>query len=60
MKGIPYKDTRAMPGSELYKHLMASDAKAAEKCYHETNKREKELMQAIDNRMKVTSNLTGS
>ena len=54
-KGIQYKDTTAMPGSQLYKFLSEKKLKEAEKCYKETEKRERELMQKIDERFGETT-----
>jgi hypothetical protein len=45
---IKYKDTLAMPNSELYSHLIKGDMKKAEKCYYETEKRYHQLIARID------------
>ena len=42
--GIKYKDTLAMPGSELHHHLEAGDLKAAEKSYQEAEVRHRKLL----------------
>ncbi len=45
---IEYKDTLAMPGSDLYAHLIKGDMKKAEQTYQETEKRHRDLMARID------------
>jgi hypothetical protein len=47
MKGIQYKDTFAVQGSELFKLLSEGKTAAAEKSYQDTAMREKELMARI-------------
>jgi hypothetical protein len=49
-KWIPYKDTNAVPGSELHKLLSEGKMKEAEKSYQETNKQQEALFAAIDAR----------
>lgn len=44
MKGLQYKDTFAVQGSELYKFLSEGKVTEAEKSYKETAQRERELM----------------
>lgn len=44
MKGIRYKDTTAMPGSELFKLLSEGKAKEAERSYQATAQRERDLL----------------
>lgn len=41
---IRYKDTKAMPGSELHKRLLVRDHKGAEKVYREAAEREAKLL----------------
>lgn len=41
---IPYKDTLAMPGSELHRFLSENNLKAAEKSYQATEERYRALM----------------
>ena len=53
-KGIKYKGTTAMPGSQLHKFLSEKKLKEAEKCYKDTEKREQELMQKINERFGET------
>jgi hypothetical protein len=43
-KGIVYKDTLAMPGSNLHELLTKGDAKKAEQCYQETETRYRKSM----------------
>jgi hypothetical protein len=45
---IKYEDTLAMPGSELYGHLIKGDYKKAKACYEETERRHHQLMARID------------
>lgn len=45
---MKYEDTLAMPGSELYDHLIKGDRKKAEQSYKETEKRHQQLMDRID------------
>jgi hypothetical protein len=47
MKGIQYKDTFAVQGSELHKFLSEGKMADAEKSYQATAMREKELMARI-------------
>lgn len=47
MKGIQYKDTFAVQGSELFKLLSEGKMDAAEKSYQDNAMREKELMARI-------------
>lgn len=43
-KGIVFKDTRAMPGSQLFQLLSDGKTKEAEKSYRETNERYDKMM----------------
>ena len=48
MKGIRYKDTTAMPGSELFKLLSEGKAKEADRSYQATAQRERDLLAKAD------------
>ena len=52
MKGIQYKDTFAVQGSELHKLLSEGKKAEAEKSYQATALREKELMARINAQVK--------
>ena len=47
MKGIPYKDTFAAKGSELYDALTAGDQALAKRIYNFTTARHKAMMQGV-------------
>lgn len=55
---ISYKDTFAMPGSELHKYLTEGNSKKAEQCYQETEERYRKSMGIVKRQTPPTKERT--